>query len=43
MRQVGDSWYSIKVDGTPDPLGRENISIVLSFLDETMVYVSTSW
>ena len=31
MRQVVDSWYSIKVDGTRDPLGQE---IVVRFVDE---------
>ncbi|KAL2089232.1 hypothetical protein ACEWY4_016131 [Coilia grayii] len=34
VRQIGDSWYTIKVDGTRDPLGQENISIVLRFVDE---------
>ena len=34
VRQVGDSWYSIKVDGTRDPIGQENISIVVRFVDE---------
>ena len=34
VRQVGDSWYSIKVDGTRDPLGQENISVVVHFVDE---------
>lgn len=32
VRQVGDSWYSIKVDGTRDPLGQENISVVVCFV-----------
>lgn len=34
VRQVGDSWYSIKVNGTRDPIGQENISIVVHFVDE---------
>ncbi|KAL2087113.1 hypothetical protein ACEWY4_018172 [Coilia grayii] len=34
VRQIGDSWYTIKVNGTRDPLGQENISIVLRFVDE---------
>lgn len=34
MRQVGDSCYSIKVDGIRDPLGQENISVVVHFVDE---------
>ncbi len=34
VRQVGDSWYSIKVDGTRDPIGQENIYIVVRFVDE---------
>lgn len=33
VREVGDSFYSIKVDGTRDPTGRENISIVIWFID----------
>lgn len=31
--EVGDLFYSIKVDGTRDPTGRENISIVIRFID----------
>jgi hypothetical protein len=34
VRQVGDSWYSIKVDGTRHPLGQENISVIVRFVDE---------
>ena len=33
VEEVGDEFYSIKVDGTRDPNGRENISIVLRFID----------
>ena len=33
VEEVGDEFYSIKVDGTRDPTGRENISIVLRFID----------
>lgn len=29
MEEVGDSYYTVKVDGTRDPTGCENISIVL--------------
>ncbi len=34
MKEVGESFYTLKVDGTRDPRGRENISIVLRFLNE---------
>ena len=34
VRQVGDSWYSIKVGGKWDPLGQENISVVARFVAE---------
>ncbi|KAM3877134.1 uncharacterized protein ACN63O_013827 [Diretmus argenteus] len=34
VRQVGDSWYTIKVDGTRDPTGQENISVVVRYVDE---------
>ena len=46
VRQVGDSWYSIKVDGTRDPLGQENISVIVRFVDENYgvcVCVNASW
>nr|XP_014352815.1 PREDICTED: zinc finger MYM-type protein 6-like [Latimeria chalumnae] len=34
VREIGDSWYTVKVDGTRDPTGCENISIVIRFLAE---------
>ncbi|MGH0177781.1 UNVERIFIED_CONTAM: hypothetical protein FKN15_075844 [Acipenser sinensis] len=34
MKEIGDSWYTLKVDGTKDPTGCENISIVLSYVGE---------
>ncbi|CAK6983693.1 zinc finger MYM-type protein 1-like [Scomber scombrus] len=33
VKEVGESFYTLKVDGTRDPTGRENISIVLRFLN----------
>ncbi|KAL0968294.1 hypothetical protein UPYG_G00264930 [Umbra pygmaea] len=35
VEEVGDSYYTLKVDGTRDPTGCENISIVLRFVNET--------
>ena len=31
IREVGDSWYTLKVDGTKDLVGMENVSIVIRF------------
>ena len=37
-QEVGDSWFTLKVDGTRDPTGVENVSIVLrSFNEDTEV------
>ena len=33
-QEIGNSWYIIKVDGTNDPTGVENISIVIRFFNE---------
>lgn len=33
--EIGESWYTIKVDGTKDPTGCENVSIVIRFVSET--------
>lgn len=33
VKDVGDSWFTIKVDGTKDPTGCENISLVIRFVD----------
>ena len=30
-QEIGNSWYTIKVDGTKDPTGVENISIIICF------------
>jgi len=32
--EVGESFYTLKADGTRDPTWKENISIVLRFLNE---------
>uniref|UniRef100_H2ZUD4 TTF-type domain-containing protein n=1 Tax=Latimeria chalumnae TaxID=7897 RepID=H2ZUD4_LATCH len=34
VREIGNSWYTVKVDGTRDPTGCGNISIVIRFLAE---------
>ncbi|KAL7407295.1 hypothetical protein ABVT39_006367 [Epinephelus coioides] len=34
VKEVGESFYTLKADGTRDPTGRENISIVLRFVNE---------
>uniref|UniRef100_A0A8C1TJI1 TTF-type domain-containing protein n=1 Tax=Cyprinus carpio TaxID=7962 RepID=A0A8C1TJI1_CYPCA len=34
VREVADSWYTIKVDGTRDPTGMENISIIVRFVKD---------
>ncbi|KAK0137976.1 Zinc finger MYM-type protein 1 [Merluccius polli] len=33
--EIGESWYTIKVDRTRDPTGCENISTVIHFVSET--------
>ena len=33
VKELGESWYTLKVDGTKDPTGCENVSIVLRFLN----------
>lgn len=35
VEEVGDSYYTLKVDGTRDPTGCENILIVLRFVNES--------
>uniref|UniRef100_A0A1A8US94 DUF4371 domain-containing protein n=1 Tax=Nothobranchius furzeri TaxID=105023 RepID=A0A1A8US94_NOTFU len=35
VEEIGNSFYTVKMDGTRDPTGCENLSIVLCFLDET--------
>lgn len=34
VEEVGDSFFTLKVDGTRDPTGCENISIVLRFVND---------
>lgn len=34
VKEVGESFYTLKADGTRDPTGRENISIVVRFVNE---------
>lgn len=34
VKEVGESFYTLKADGTRDPTGRENISMILHFLNE---------
>jgi len=31
VQEVGDSWFTLNIDGTRDPTGVENVSIVLRF------------
>ena len=35
VAEIGDSFYTLKVDGTRDPTECENISIVIRFVNET--------
>uniref|UniRef100_A0A8C1RPS8 DUF4371 domain-containing protein n=1 Tax=Cyprinus carpio TaxID=7962 RepID=A0A8C1RPS8_CYPCA len=35
VEEVGESYYTLKVDGTRDPTGCENISIVIRFVNES--------
>lgn len=32
-KEIGDSWYAFKVDGTKDPTGCENVSIMVRYED----------
>jgi len=34
VEEVGDSWFTLKVDGTRDPTGVENVSILFCFFNE---------
>lgn len=34
VKDVGNSWYTLKADGTQDAKGHENISIVIRYLNE---------
>ena len=48
VKDIGEAWYTLKVDGTKDPTGCENISIVLRYVDtrnsvrEQLVSMATS-
>lgn len=33
VKEIGDGWYTLMVDGTRDPIGFENVSIVVRYLD----------
>ena len=39
-QEIGNSWYIIKVDGTKDPTGVENISIIIVFYNELSLKVT---
>ncbi|KAJ4946440.1 hypothetical protein JOQ06_024107 [Pogonophryne albipinna] len=34
VEEIGDSWYTLKLDGTKDPTGCENVSIVVRYLNK---------
>ncbi|CAL9701672.1 unnamed protein product [Knipowitschia caucasica] len=34
VKDVGESWFTLKMDGTKDPTGRENVSIVVRYVDK---------
>ena len=40
VQEVGDSWFTLKVSGTLDPTGMENISRVLRFFNENTKVVT---
>ncbi|KAK0153461.1 Zinc finger MYM-type protein 1 [Merluccius polli] len=48
VKDIGEAWYTLKVDGTKDPTGCENVSIVLRYVDtsntvrERLVSMATS-
>uniref|UniRef100_A0A3B1J476 DUF4371 domain-containing protein n=1 Tax=Astyanax mexicanus TaxID=7994 RepID=A0A3B1J476_ASTMX len=35
VKDIGESWFTIKVDGTKDPTGCENVSIILRYVDQS--------
>ena len=39
LQVAGDSWFTLNVDGTRDPTGVENVSIVLRFFNEDVKVV----
>ena len=40
VKDIGTHWFSIKVDGTRDPTGCENVSIVVRFISEETMEVT---
>ncbi len=34
VKDVGESWFTLKVDGTKNPTGSENVSIVVQYMDK---------
>ena len=39
-QEIRNSWFTIKIDGTKDPTGKENISIIIRFLNEHSLKVA---
>ena len=39
-QEIGNSWYTIKVDGTKDPTGVESISIIIRLFNEHSLKVA---
>ncbi len=40
VKEIGDSWFTIKVDGMRDPTGKENISVVIHFVNEKTLEIT---
>ncbi|CAM4655053.1 unnamed protein product [Leuciscus chuanchicus] len=40
VKEIGDSWFTVKVDGTRDPTGMENISIVIRYFNEKTLEIT---
>lgn len=34
VKDIGESWFAIKVDGTKDPTRHENVSVIVRYLDD---------
>lgn len=34
VKDIGESWFTIKVDGTKDPTGQENVSVIVRYMDQ---------
>lgn len=41
VKEIGDELYTLRMKGTKDPIGCENISIVLRYLDKTNCFVKS--